>query len=91
MLEPDEWVQYTISVRKQGNCNINIITKAVDGAGMLYLTVNGRKTKTFTTSDNASDWSVLEVKNVNLKKGINTIKLHFIKGGFKISRIEIKR
>ncbi len=90
-IEPDEWVQYTISVRKQGNCNINIITKAVDGAGMLYLTVNGRKTKTFTTSDNTTDWSVLEVKNMNLKKGINTIKLHFIKGGFKISRIEMKQ
>lgn len=90
-IEPDEWVQYTINVRRQGNCSINISTQAIYGVGELYLTVNGRKTKSFETSGSTTDWNILEVKNVNLKKGINTIKVYFVKGGFKVSRIEIKR
>lgn len=90
-IQPDEWLQYTISVRKQGNYKINISTQAVDGEGLLYLIVNGRKTLTYKVSGNSVDWDILEVKGVNLKKGINTIKVHFVKGGFKMSRIEVKR
>ena len=90
-IEPDEWLQYTFSARKQGGYKINISTQAVDGEGSLYLVINGRKTPIFKTSGSTADWNVLEVKGVNLKKGINTIKVHFVRGGFKMSRIEIKR
>lgn len=88
-IEADEWVRYTLSVKKQGKYKINIWTKAIDGLGMLYLIINGRKTKAFTTSNDTENWSILEVNGMNLKKGINTIKVCFVKGGFKMSKIEI--
>jgi hypothetical protein len=89
-IEDEEWLQYTINVKKKGSYGIKLMVSADNTEGRVKCKANDTA---FTspvaiskTADSES-WATIEIKNIRLKKGVNTIKISAEKGGFNLHSI----
>jgi endoglucanase len=74
-----EWLQYTLTVVKGGHYKVKVNYNAEKGNGALSLNVNNNNTKKVTVPKGNS-WQALEIKDVELKKGANTLRIYIDAG-----------
>lgn len=74
-----EWLQYTLTVIKGGRYQVRVNYNAEKENGALSLNVNNSNTKKVTVPKGNS-WQALEIKNVELKKGTNTLRIYIDSG-----------
>lgn len=90
-IDDSEWLQYTFELSAKKDFDVAIHYSSQTSGGKLYLEdESGRISKTITlpTSGNETNWKTIILKKVALQKGINRIKVHFEKGGFKLNYFE---
>ena len=90
-IDDSEWLQYTFELSAKKDFDVAIRYSSQTSGGKLYLEdESGRISKTITlpTSGNETNWKTIILKKVALQKGINRIKVHFEKGGFKLNYFE---
>jgi endoglucanase len=92
-IENEEWLLYTLFAEKSGNYNLSFTTSAA--AGIVNIYKNGKfvleNTKLSATTD-SSQWKTSSPKIIHLEKGVNKIKIYFVKGGFNLKNflLELK-
>ena len=92
-IEDNEWLQYTFELNDVQQFDVDIRFASDAAGGKLYLENEfGKISKTVTipSSGGKNIWQTLTLKNVILKKGINTIRVHFEKGNFNFNYFEFK-
>lgn len=88
--ETGEWLQYTIDVHTAGNYEISFVS-AGDAEGSVKVSLNG----SILTNDlllpatgNKLGWKATHLKNIQLKKGSNSLRIAIVKGGFNLKSVE---
>ncbi|MHC4855456.1 MAG: family 16 glycosylhydrolase [Planctomycetota bacterium] len=91
-LEPGEWLEYTVDVKKAGLYDIVCRAGSPWDGGKLHVEFDG-KNKTGTLDVvNTGDWqnyTHLIKKNVQLQAGVQTMKVVIENGGFNLNYIEV--
>lgn len=92
-IEAGEWLQFSVN-GKDTNFNVDIRYANAGDAGKL--TIENESGKVLATVElpktggNAT-WKTTTAKNISLKKGSNTLKVRFEKGGFNLNYLEFKK
>ncbi|GAB2706367.1 hypothetical protein GCM10027037_35810 [Mucilaginibacter koreensis] len=93
-IEDGEWLQYTLNVKQAGTYKIIYYTSGNAQPATIEAKVQGIKTYPInipaTTAQN-DNWNKAEIANVQLNKGVNKLKLLFIKGGLELKQLEIQK
>jgi endoglucanase len=90
-IEEGEWLQFTVDVKNSSTFDVGIRYSSEKLEGKLYLEQEGKKiseTIELTSTGGETIWKTVILKNVALKKGSNTIRVHFLGGNFNLNYIE---
>ena len=93
-IEDDEWLQYTVDVKKRGKYTIGVIFSSPIGTGNLSFKINSNpisKAVSIPVTGDENNWQMVEFTYVKLKRGKNWIKLVAVKGGFNLKTILFSR
>ncbi|HLP65461.1 cellulase family glycosylhydrolase [Flavobacterium sp.] len=93
-IEKDEWLQYTVEVVKSNKYEVAIRYSNEKATGKLYLAdekgnpISEPIALPFSGSGN--EWKTVTLKNVQLQKGIQKIRIYFVEGDFNLNYFEFK-
>jgi endoglucanase len=85
--EKGEWLQYTLSVAKKGVYNLKFRCALKDQSGKFSLLINNNASASVDVQG-SGDWQTIEMKQVNLTKGDNKLRLNVVEGNFDLKTIE---
>lgn len=91
--ETGEWLQYTTQVAVGGAYTLKVKVAAEADAveARFNITSNGKALATnVTVPANTKGWQVLDLKNIQLAKGINRLRIEFVQGGCRFDGITFK-
>jgi endoglucanase len=86
--EAGEWLQYTLQVPKSGTWNLKLNYNAAKDAGKLSVLVNSGKKAEGIAVPQSSSWDSLEIKNITMQEGENTLRIVFDSGGIDLASIQ---
>ena len=92
-IEDEEWLQFTVEVKNQNVFDVAIRYSNEKDGGKLYLEQDGKKiseTIVLPVSGGETIWKTIFLKKISLKKGSNTIRVHFEGGNFNLNYLEFK-
>jgi len=90
-IESGEWLQYTVKATRAGAQAIALVVAANDAGGKISLEVNGTPyKKDLVVQATAGKWQAIDVKDLVLKKGSNTIRVKAVAGGYTFKAITFK-
>lgn len=85
-IEDGEWLQYTVQVKSQGSYTVKFLVLSETGKGSISLDIDKRAV---LLKGGATDgWFTIELKNISLKKGSNTIRVCADEGGFNLKTMQ---
>ena len=93
-IENNEWLQFTVEVKATSKFDIAIRYSSEKEGGKVYLEQDGTpisETIVLPVSGGETIWKTAFLKNISLKKGPNTIRVHFEGGNFNLNYIEFKQ
>ncbi len=93
-IEDKEWLQFTVDVKKESSFDVDVRFSSEKEGGKLYLEVEGVKISEsieLPFPEGLMAWKTVTLKNVNLKQGINKIRVHFERGNFNLNFLEFKK
>ncbi len=82
-IEDGEWLLYTTTVKKAGDCSVSFYTSGSDG--VIDLHINGQlisENIAIAATGDENKFTVSTPIKIHLNKGANKIKIYFKKGGF---------
>jgi endoglucanase len=82
-----EWLQYTLTVIKGGHYKVKVNYNAEKENGAFSLYVNNSHTKKVTVPKGSS-WQALEIEDVKLKKGANTLRIYIDSGEMNLRSLQ---
>ncbi|HUP10686.1 MAG TPA: carbohydrate-binding domain-containing protein, partial [Niastella sp.] len=82
-----EWLQYTLNVIQGGHYKVKVTYNAEKENGAISLYVNNSNTKKVTVPK-GSNWQALEIKDVELKKGPNTLRIYIDSGEMNLRSLQ---
>lgn len=86
-IDNGEWLQYTLNVVRSGSYNLKFNFSAKNQAGKFSVHVNKKLSQSMYIPI-SNDWEVVEVKNVSLYEGQNTLRFIAEQGGFDFKSIQ---
>ncbi|HTH82294.1 MAG TPA: carbohydrate-binding protein, partial [Mucilaginibacter sp.] len=88
-IEDGEWLQYTIQAAK-GTYTVKLLISSDGGKGKVSLMVGDKPVQAAISLADASSagWRAVEIKNVQLNKGVNHLKVLADEGGFNFKSIQ---
>ncbi len=89
-IEPGEWVRYTIKVLQTGNYRLRLEYHAQKENGKVTLFVDQQKAAEGVVLPKGPDWKSIEIKDVALHEGWNTLRIYFETGGFNLRSIRFE-
>jgi len=91
-IQTDEWLKYTINVKAKGNYDLNIRTTSDNADGRISVSLNdkpvGDSFSLPNTGGNAK-WQTVSLQNIALVKGVNTIVIKAVNGGYNFNYFEL--
>lgn len=85
--EPGEWIQYTVKVLQAGKYHIRLQYHAPKENGQVTLSINQHKVAEGVVLPQGSVGRSVEIKNITLHKGWNTLRIYTDAGGFDLRSI----
>ena len=86
-IENGEWLQYTLNVISAGIYDLKFTYAAKKQEGKFSILVNKSLSQPINVPK-ANEWKTVEVKNINLNKGENKLRLVVEQGGFDLKSIQ---
>ena len=90
-LQGEEWLQYTLEVKEAGAYMLSLKVHSERNSGLISVWVNELETISFKILKNSQGWYWTQPQQVQLKRGINTIKLQIEQGGFNLESLKISK
>ena len=88
----DEWLKYTINVKAKGNYDLSIRTTSDNADGKISILLNDKSVgDSFSLPNTGSiaKWQTVSLQNIALVKGVNTIVIKAVNGGFNFNYLEL--
>ncbi|MEO6549301.1 MAG: cellulase family glycosylhydrolase [Ferruginibacter sp.] len=92
--EDGEWLQYTVDVTTKGIYNLKIEVASNSVTGSISIKVGeiiGAANILIPNTGGLEKWQPLEIKNIQLNKGRQVLRVYFDKGGFNIRSIGFRK
>ncbi|MGF7229987.1 cellulase family glycosylhydrolase [Arachidicoccus sp.] len=92
-IENGEWLLYTTEVKKSGKYHITFITSSDNDSGFINLYNNDKLLLQNLKVENTGskiNFKSSKTKAIFLRKGINKMKIYFLKGGFNFKGFHLK-
>lgn len=93
-IEKDEWLQYTVEVAKSNKYEVEIRYSNQKAEGKFYLIDDkgNRLSETISLPFSGGEdlWKTIIIKNIQLNKGIQKIRIFFVEGNFNLNYLEFK-
>lgn len=93
-IEKDEWLQYTVEVAKSNKFEVEIRYSNQKAEGKFYLIDDKgnhlSETISLPFSGGEDLWKTISIKNIQLNKGIQKIRIFFVEGNFNLNYLEFK-
>jgi aryl-phospho-beta-D-glucosidase BglC (GH1 family) len=88
-IEDGEWLQYTVQATK-GTYTVKLLVSSESGKGKVSLMVGGKPVQAAVNLADApsAGWRAVEIKNVQLSKGLNQLRVLADEGGFNFKSIQ---
>lgn len=89
-----EWLQYTVRVEQPGKYSLKLYIANPEKRGIISMMVNGRTIAHnlyMPSSGGTKNWKPVEIKNVKLSTGNQTIRIQVKSGGFNFKQLELTR
>jgi len=64
--------------------------RSVPANGEIEILVNGLSQGKYEITTNGNTWAELNVSKIKLQKGLNTVRIKAVKGGYEFKQIELK-
>lgn len=93
-IEAGEWLQYTISVRENGNYTFKLLVSADNDAGSINVTVDGKAVftdKAIAGTTGMKDWQQQALGTIALTTGNHIVRVYANKGGFNFKQLVLVR
>ena len=90
-IEDGEWLQYTIDVKEAGNFTLKIRLASDNDDGKLSIRSNGTpvgKHISVPNTGSLKSFKIIELKNIPVKAGKQTLEIHADTGGFSFSSLQ---
>jgi len=85
-MEKGEWLQYTITAKKQGRYEINLRAAAIDSTNEIGININnGNMNKLLIKPAKPSSWKTFIVNGIQLKEGKNFLKVKVVEGNINLN------
>ncbi len=85
-MEKGEWLQYTISAKKESKYLFNMRASATGRTNEIGISINdGPISKLFVKPTKISSWKTFIVNEIQLKAGKNLLKVEVLNGVFKLN------
>ncbi len=91
-IENGEWLKYTVTVNQSGIYNIKVNVSSPNSNGQILLRL-GSQVLGFLNVPNTGGWQYWQYVNLNniyLPAGLNTLEARFYNGGFNFSHLEFE-
>ena len=88
----DEWLKYTVNIKTAGDYQLNIRTSTDNADCKISFLLNDKPVEgsfTLPNTGNLTTWQTVNIKNITLKKGINTLTVKADHGGFNFNFIQL--
>jgi endoglucanase len=91
--ESGEWLQYTVNTPEAGTCSMELTAYSADAPAVFSIRLNGAAVSSGLTFPAAKgkDWTSLQLKDVRLKQGQNTITVRVESGKAAFKSISLKK
>lgn len=88
-IEKGEWLQYTIHAKRNGKYMVQVVAAGNKGNGKFHLSIDGKPLGAAidVPAGTKGKWQTIDVKNVTLKNGRQTLRVHAETGGFDLKAI----
>ena len=86
-----EWLKYTITVKQAGIYDVLLRVASLSGGGILKLVLNGQELTSNIAVPRTNGWytwATLNVPNIVLPAGVQTVTLFFVNAGFNINQMK---
>ena len=86
-----EWLKYTITVKQAGIYDVLLRVASLSGGGILKLVLNGQELTSNIAVPRTNGWytwATLNVPNIVLPAGVQTLTLFFVNAGFNINQMK---
>lgn len=93
-IEDGEWTQYTIAASKKGRYKLAARVAADNANGIMNVDCNGQtiiKSVTVLNTAGTQQWQTIQLGNIELNKGTNTIKVISTKGGYNLQWLQVSK
>jgi hypothetical protein len=85
-MEKGEWLQYTITAKKQGRYAINLRAAAIDSTNEIGISINnGNLNKLLIKPSKPGSWKTFIVNGIQLKEGKNLLKVKVAEGNINLN------
>ncbi|MDQ3682042.1 MAG: cellulase family glycosylhydrolase, partial [Bacteroidota bacterium] len=85
-MEKGEWLQYTITAKKEGKYKLSIGAVAIGSTNEIGISINdGPTNKLLVKPTKNGSWKTFILKGIQLKEGKNLLKVEVIKGVFSLN------
>lgn len=90
--EAGEWLQYTLQSKGDKNYTLDLRYSAANDAKIRIETASGKvlATLSLTSTGGNESWKTVSVKNINLQKGENKIRIVFENDGVNLNYLELR-
>lgn len=86
--DKNEWLNYTVNVQQSGFYDVTFRVASNASGGLFHVELNGKDvtgTVAVPNTGGYQNWQSVNVKNISLEQGTDTLKLVIDKGGFNIN------
>ena len=86
-----EWLKYTVTVKQAGIYDVLLRVASLSGGGILKLVLNGQELTSNIAVPRTNGWytwATLNVPNIVLPAGVQTVTLFFVNAGFNINQMK---
>ena len=90
-IETDEWLKFTLNALKTDNYNVKLRIASASNTGIIQLVVNDQLVNQKHNIPNTGgwqEWETLDIGNILLSKGSNSLVIRVINGGFNFNQME---
>jgi len=93
-IEDGEWLQYTVNVVNDDKYTISLMIAAAESGGKISLFCNNKPIASnisVPATGGLTNWRIIKLKNSNLPKGIDQLRIVADKGGFNFSQMRFDK
>ncbi len=87
-ISADEWLQYSVYAPQETSFNINVRSAAKEEGAIQLIVKHSITDAVLPSTGDHQNWQTTTIKNIQLQKGWNQLRIKAVKGGFNLNYLQ---